>query len=197
MPQDEYFSQVEWLVAYELTDKQLYSAMQYARSQDENAGRAIIEQFGRAQPALAHTVLNVFPALIASKDQNVAHLFMDLCFDVLYVFQHAYGALPHQNGMDISWLEKSAALLDAELQAFLSDEAMDTRIRDKLQVRFAERMIDSHTQRGLVELMSIAIDEHAIEQRAPQDSIRMAKSMIFVVIRLFEALYQHSHSPKP
>lgn len=180
----------------ELTTQQLYSAMQYARSHDENAGRAILEQFGRDQPALANTMLSVFPALIAGKDQNVAHLFMDLCFDVLCVFQHAYGALPKQNSKDIAWLEKSAALLDVELKSFIRGEAMDSGIRHKLQDRFAERMIDSHIQKGLVDLMNRAIDEHAAEQRAPQDAVRMAKSMIFVVVRLFEALYQHSNPLK-
>jgi len=58
---------------------------------------------------LAHILLGVFPSIIAGKDQNMAHLFLDLCFDPLCVVQHAFGTLPKQQDMDVSWLEKAAA----------------------------------------------------------------------------------------
>lgn len=178
----------------ELTDKQLYMALQFARSQDENAGRAIIEQFQKDQPALAHTLMSVFPTIIAGKDQNMAHLFMDLCFDALCVFQHAFGALPNQQNMNPTWLEKGAALLDAELQSLIRDQPMAAMMRNKLQNRFTERMIDSNSQKGLVNFMNMAIDDHVAEQHASPESVRMAKSMIFVVIQLFDAIYHHSSS---
>lgn len=176
----------------ELTDKELYMALQYARSRDENDGRAILEQFQKDQPALAHALLNVFPSIIAGKDQNMAHLFMDLCFDVLCVFQHAFGAVPNQQSMDASWLEKGAALLDTELQSFMTDQPMASKMHEKLKGRFSDRMINNQTQKGLVNFMNMAIDEQVAEQSASPESVRMAKSMVFVVIQLFESIYDHS-----
>jgi len=178
----------------ELTDKQLYTALQYARSQDENAGRAIIEQFQKNQPALAHTLLSVFPSIVAGKDQNMAHLFMDLCFDALCVFQHAFGTLPKQQDMDVSWLEQGAALLDAELQSLINNQPMASMMRNKLQNRFAERMIDSNSQKGLVDFMNMAIDDNVADQHTLPESVRMTKSMIFVVIQLLDAIYEHSQA---
>ncbi|NOR71786.1 MAG: hypothetical protein GQ532_19215, partial [Methylomarinum sp.] len=67
---------------HELTDRELYHAIEYAKSIDENTGRSIIEQFQTDQPALAHTLFSVFPPIITSKNQALSHLFMDLCFDV-------------------------------------------------------------------------------------------------------------------
>lgn len=180
----------------ELTDKQLYLALQHARSQDENAGRAMLEQFQREQPALAQTLLGVFPSLIAEKDQNMAHLFMDLCFDVLCVFQHAFGSLPNQQSMDPTWLEKGAALLDTEMKSFMTDQPMESKMRNKLQDRFTERMVDSNSQKGLVNFMNMSIDEYIAEQQASSESIRMTKTMIFVAVQLFEAIYEHSGAVK-
>lgn len=52
--------------------------------------------------------------VIAEQDKDMSHLFMDLCFDVICVFENAFGPLPSQSDMDINWLEKQAVLLDTE-----------------------------------------------------------------------------------
>lgn len=185
-----------FLIMQELTDQQLYRAIQFAKSQDENAGRAILDQFQKDQPAFAHTILTIFPSMIAEKDQDMAYLFMDLCFDVLCVFKHAFGPIPTQQSMGVDWLEKLAVLLDAELQSFMTDKPMDSKIRQKLQDRFTDRMIDSNSQRGLVNFMDLSIDEYVSEYRPPAESARISKTMIFVVVQLFEAIYNQGGSRK-
>ena len=75
---------------HELTERELYNAIGYAKSLDEDAGRKIIERFQLDQPALAGTIFGIFPMVIAEKDQDMAHLFMDLCFDVICVFGNAF-----------------------------------------------------------------------------------------------------------
>jgi len=132
--------------------------------------------------------------MIAEKDQNMAYLFMDLCFDILCVFQHAFGPIPTQQSMGGDWLEKLAVLLDAELQSFMTDKPMDSKIRHKLQDRFTERMIDSNSQTGLVNFMNLSIDEYVSEYRPSVESVRISKTMIFVVVQLFEAIYNQGGS---
>jgi hypothetical protein len=117
---------------HELTDRELYQALEYAKSMDENAGRRILEQFQLDQFALAQTIFGIFPAVIAEQNPDMANLFMDLCFDVICVYQKAFGPLPLQKDMDLDWLEKQAMLLDAELQSLMADKHMDDRIREKL-----------------------------------------------------------------
>ena len=176
----------------ELSDRELYQALEYAKNIDEVAGRQIIEQFQINQPALAQTIFSVFPTVIAEQDQSMAELFMDLCFDVICVFEHAYGPLPSQESMGFDWLEKSAVLLDTELQALMSDRHMDAKIRDKLQNRFLERVIESNSQTGLVNFMNSWTDEFAAENPVRVKAIRVTQTMIFVVIQLFGNLYDHS-----
>jgi hypothetical protein len=176
----------------ELTDQALYQALEYAKSQDENAGRAILQQFQTEQSALAQSIFGVFSALIASKDRNMANLFMDLCFDVICVFRHAFGELPDQKLMSMEWLENTAALLDAELQAFVPGNKMEAKFRDKFQKRFAERLIDSNSQAGLVKFMDEAISEYVRDSPADPEAVRTTRTMTYVVIQLFCAMYDQA-----
>lgn len=183
---------------HELTDRELYQALQYAKSQDENAGRAILQQFQSEQSALAQTIFGVFSALIADKDRNLANLFMDLCFDVICVFRHAFGSLPNQKVLNMEWLQNTAALLDAELQAFMPGNQMDTKFRDKFQNRFTERLIDSNAQTGLLKFMDEAISEYIAVSPADPEAVRTTRTMIYVVIQLFCAIYdQAERQTKP
>lgn len=177
---------------HELTDRELYNAIAYAKSIDENAGRKIIERFQLDQPALAGTIFGIFPIVITEKDQDMAHLFMDLCFDVICVFEKAFGPLPSQSDLDPDWVEKQALLLDTELQAMMSGRSMEPKIKNKLEGRFYDRMIDETAQTGLVKFMNAAIDDFASESPARVAASKITQTMIFVVIRLFCSLYSHA-----
>lgn len=122
----------------------------------------------------------------------MAYLFMDLCFDVLCVFQHAFGPLPSQADMDYDWLEKQAVLLDAELQSLVKDTNIDEEIKSKLQDRFVNRVIKDSPQMGLIEFMNTAIDDFATEDPSRIPAIKTTRTMIFIVVRLFSNLYSHS-----
>jgi hypothetical protein len=85
---------------HELTDQELYKALAYAQSIDEVASRKIIEQFQFDQIVLAETLFASLPSVIAKENQAMSYLFMDLCFDVLCVYQQAFGPLPAQHNQD-------------------------------------------------------------------------------------------------
>jgi hypothetical protein len=181
---------------HELTERELYQTLEYAKSLDENAGRRILEQFQLEQPSLAPIIFGIFPAVIAEQNQDMANLFMDLCFDVICVYQKAFGPLPPQKDMDLDWLEKQAMLLDAEMQSLMTDRHMDKQIREKLQDRLRQRSLDETGQKGLVNFINAAIDEFASEGPNRVPAIKTTQTMIFVVIRLFNDLYSHAAAIK-
>ena len=176
---------------HELTDQELYQALAYSKSIDEVAGRKIIEQFQLEQNALAETLFDLFPAVIAEESLAMSTLFMDLCFDVLCVYQKVFGPLPSQQEVAIDWLEKQVMLLDVELQALIQDRAMDERIRAKLQDRLLQRALQEPMQLGLVSFMNAAIDDYASENASRIGAIKTTQTLIFIVIRLFSNLYRH------
>ncbi len=178
---------------HELSDQELYHALAYAKGIDEETGRNIITQFQREQTALAETIFAIFPTVIAEQNQDMSYMFMDLCFDVLCVYQHAFGSLPSQNDMDLDWLEKQESLLDVEFQSLIKEKDMDDKIRSKLQNRLLQRSLDETVQMGLVNYMNAAIDDYASENTSRVPAIRLTQTMILTVIRLFSNLYSQTH----
>jgi len=174
---------------HELTDHELYKAIEYARNIDEEAGRSVMETFQAEQPALAQTIFNIFPTLMAQKNQEMANMFMELSFDTLCVYQHAFGHVPTQTE---EWLESQTALLDAEFQSLIPDNEMNPKIREKLKSRFTERAFNEVTQVRLIEVMNESIDGYAAESTSRVPYIKFTQTMLFTVIRLFSNLYSQA-----
>ena len=174
---------------HELSDKELYQAIEYAKSIDEETGRSILNQFQKDQPALAQTLFNIFPSVIAERSQDLAYLFMDMCFDIICIYQHAFGSTPIQNEVNQDWLEKQAALMDAEIQALIPENNVDTKIKEKLQNRLIERVQAETVQQGLINFMNAWIDEFNAETPNSEESVKTTKGMIFAAVRLFNNLY--------
>ncbi len=173
---------------YELSERELYEAIHYARSIDEENGAKIIEQFQLGQPALAQAIFGVFPSIIAEENPKMSYLFMDLCFDVLCVFQHTFGPLPSHSDMDYDWLEKQSMQLIPELQWMVKERQLDDKIKEKLQDGFVQPL-DETTQMGLVNFMNMAVDGFASENPSSVPGTKLTQTMIFIVIRLFSNLY--------
>lgn len=178
----------------ELDGPELYQALDYAKSLDAEEVSEIIERFQLDQAALSQAVFNIFPAVLAEQNEDMSHLFLTLCFDVLCVFQKAFGPLPSQEGMDFDWLEKQAMLLEAELQSLIKERDMDEKIRARLQDRFLQRSAQGSPQPGLVRYLNQATEDFAKESPGRAPAIRVTQTMIFIVVQLFTNLY--SHTPK-
>jgi hypothetical protein len=172
---------------HELTEHELYQALEYAKSIDEENGKRIMSQFEADQPLLFQTIFAIFPTIIADQNQDMAHLFMDLCFEVICVYQMAFGDAPKFID-DPAWMERQAILLDTEFQSMMQNQAMDETIRKKLQDRFV-RHNENHVQIGLVKFLNGSIDEFASYNITRVPAIEFTQAMIFVVVRLFNSLY--------
>ena len=73
------------------------------------------------------------------------------------------------------------------------DKHMDAKIRSKLQDRFVTRVIKDNPQMELVNFMNMAIDNFASESPSRVPTIKTTQTMIFIVIRLFGNLYNHTN----
>lgn len=167
----------------ELTDQQLFKALQFARNQDEQAGRAILERFHASQPAFAQTIFSVFPSTIIDLDQAMAHLFMDLCFDVIAVYEDAFGKAPDQRIVGNRWFEEKARQFDSEMEL--------TSTSKPAKPNTSGNDLDQEHQRGLVNFLNTAIDQQPCDSVA---ALRLAKTMIFTTVQLFDALYDAASS---
>jgi hypothetical protein len=180
---------------HELIERELFEALEYARSVDEEQGKHILIQFEIDQPMFATTLFNVFPTVIDNqsselKYQNLAQYFADLCFDVLCVYQKSFGKMPKFED-NTSWMESQAMLLDKELSPLLTSSHVSDKTAKKMREDFFKAKNGEFIQTGLVEFMNMSIDDFAKNSGDDyHDSmLDLTKTMMFVVVRMFNNLY--------
>ncbi len=174
-----------------LIDNELYQAISYAKSIDEHTGREMLQQFQQTQPALAQTLLEIFPSIIASQEQNMAYLFMDLCFDVLCIFQKAFGPLP-SSPLDPNWLANQSMLLETELHSLLNGQNVDPKIKAQLQKRMQARVEGDNPQPALLKILLETIDDFAAESPARVPATQLTQTLMTLAVRLIAQMYMPS-----
>jgi len=181
---------------HELIERELYEALEYARSVDGEMGKRILIQFEIDQPMFSSTLFNVFPTVIDNqsseeKYQNLAQFFADLCFDVLCVYQHAFGKMPRTFEDDSTWMESQAMLLDKELTPLLTSSNVSEKAAKKMREDFFKPKEGEFIQTGLVEFMNMSIDDFAQNSgdEYHDSMLDLTKTMLFVVVRMFNNLY--------
>jgi hypothetical protein len=180
---------------HELIDRELYEALEYARSIDQETGKRILIQFEVDQPVFSQTLFNVFPAIIAQQSDAeqydaLAQFFADLSFDVLSVYLKAFGKMPTAEE-DPGWMERQALSLDKELAPLLVAQ-VNQKTAKKMREDFFKPKQGEFIQTGLVNFLNDSIDDFASEHAHAYESdamLELVKTMLFVVVRLFNNLY--------
>lgn len=173
---------------HELTEQELYQAFAYARSLDEAQGKQIMAQLAQDQPGLYQTLFGFLPSIIAEQQQDMSYLFMDLCFDVVCVFQYAFGDPLHHSDSPV-WLEKQTALLAADLQAIHNSKGRDENAQRKLQTLFTQPGPGEVAQTGLLKVLHEAVDEHAALNTSRVHAIFITQVLMSIVVKLLSSLY--------
>jgi hypothetical protein len=181
---------------HELVERELYETIEYARSINEDTAKHILIQFEIDQPMFSTTLFSVFPSIIGEqsgeeKYRYLAHYFADLAFDVLCVYQKAFGKMPQTFEDNPTWIETQAQLLDKELAPLLASSRVNEKTAKKMREDFFKPKDGEFIQTGLVEFVNMAID-HFVEESGEEyhaSIIDLMKTMMFVVVRMFNNLY--------
>jgi len=158
-----------------LSDKELYEAMIYARNINESDGQEILNNFHIEQPAIAETIFNIFPALVAEKNRDMSNLFMDLCFDAICIYEHVFGKAASQTE---EWLVSQMKMLEAEFMLLNSAKQSDKK--KPIEV----------VQVKLLNVLKESIDDYAAESPSRVPHIELTQNMMAATIQLLEKLYQ-------
>jgi len=156
-----------------LSDKALYSAITYARSLTETEGQTILTDFHIEHPALSGTIFSIFPAILDENNRDMGAYFMDLCFDSLCVYSHAFGKAQPQTE---DWIIAKMSELEAGMMA----------IKNK-QTALPQLNI---VQRKLYDVLKDSIADYASENPARIPHIKMTQNMMLATLNLLESLYE-------
>lgn len=173
---------------HELIEQELYKALEYAKSIDQDGGQRIMIQFEIDQPLLFQTVFNTFSSIIAERHQDMAHLYMDLCFDVICVYKKAFGVTPKFKD-DPTWMERQVGVLDKELKPLLESRHMSEKRSQQLKEDFFSPKEGEIVQTSLVQFLNASVADFASYNNCDETTVDLTKTMLFVVVRLLNNLY--------
>ena len=158
------------------------------RKLSEQAGTSILDEFERRQPPMYQAIFGELSDGVADVNTDMADLFLDLCFDIIFVYRTAFGTTPGKRRSK-KWLEEKVALLDAELKALNTEDQMSRKFRQRLSSRFVERSVASGIQLELLGHLDEQVRRYASFQPSRKEAIHVTNNLLFVVVRLMDDIY--------
>ena len=118
----------------------------------------------------------------------MANLFLDLCFDIILVYQKAFGNTPGKR-QSKKWFDEKVALLDAELKSLNTEDRMSNKFRQRLSNRFVERSMASGIQLELLHYLDEQVTRYSGFKSARKKAVQVTNNLLFVVVRLMDDKY--------
>ncbi len=148
----------------------------------------ILDDFENEQPEIYHAIYGMFSDSIAEKNRDMANLFLDLCFDIIWIYRKAFGKPPIlKNGAE--WMINALSILDAELKSLSENNPMNESSKSKLRTRFFKRSRDSAIQMEILEYLESEVVKYASFKKDRLAAIETTNNFLFVVTRIMAELY--------
>jgi len=116
---------------------------------------AILDEFQEKQPEIYQAIYGEPSDAIAEENPEMASMYLEWCFDVIWIYRSAFGkppVVPDRKQLVLNAL----SLLDLELKSLCDDVQMDEAFRTNLQKRFIDRSVEAGVQ---IELLQYLVGE--------------------------------------
>ncbi len=173
-----------------LSRNEVVKLIQEGKQLSEKAGTEILDHFEKNQPQMYKIIFGEFSDEIAKENFDMGNLFLDLCFDIIFVYKMAFGNAS-ANSKDKGWFENKLALLDAELKSLNNEETMNSTFRQRLSGRFVERSIEAGVQFEFLEYLNEQVKNYASFQPSRKKAIHVTNNLLFVIVRLMDDVYRN------
>ncbi len=171
-----------------LNREQIESIISLGRSLPDDKITEILDELQNDLPAVYRFIYGEPSDAIASLNQDMANLYMDLSFDVIWVYRKAFGNPPTIEDNE-KWVINKLGLLDAELKSLISEIPMNRKFRKNLQERFIQRSCDTSIQIELLEYLRKEVVKYASFDPKREQAIDLTANLLLILVRLFGDLY--------
>ena len=153
-------------------------------------GTAILDKFEINQSYLYKMIFGELSDEIAKEDTDMAYLFLDLCFDIIFIYTTVCGGgSKNIKSRNKNWLSEKISLLDAELKSLDADEKISDKFKQLLTKRLIERNAEVGIQLELLMYLDAQVKNYASFQNARKKAIHVTNNFLFVVVRLMDDIY--------
>jgi len=171
-----------------LSENEITRIVQEGKKLSEEQGTAVLDQFEQKQPEIYQAIFGPLSDAIAEDSLDMSYLFLDLCFDIIWLYHKEFGS-PSRSVAGKEWLNTKIGRLDAEMKALDEDTPMNERSRRHLKCRLVDRSADAEVQLELLKYLEDQTQNYASFERSRQSAILITKNLLFVVAMLMAELY--------
>ncbi|WP_345193653.1 hypothetical protein [Kistimonas scapharcae] len=171
-----------------ITSQDINTIAAASRILPETEGTALLDRFQDRQPQFYEAIFGELSDAIAEDSFDMANLFLDLCFDIIFLYHRTQGEIPKQPE-DERWLEVKMALLDAELKSLVPGNAMNGNLTASLNDRFVDRCRAAGTPLALLAHLDEQVCQYASFDPSRPRAIPLVNNLLFVVVRLMDDIY--------
>ncbi len=171
-----------------LSKNEITKIIQKGKTMSEKDAAAILDRFERDQPQFYQAIFGPLSDGIAELNLDMSCLFLDLCFDIILIYNKAFGNAP-KNTKGKDWFNKKLSLLDLELQSISNDIPMSAKFKKRLSDRFVKRSIEAGVQLELFQYLDEQVKNYATFKSSRKKAIHITNNLLFVIVRLMDDIY--------
>ena len=171
-----------------LSEKEINRILMKGRMLSSKEVTKILDEVQKNQPDIYATIYGEPSDAIAEENADMARLYLDLCFDTIWIYRDAFGK-PTKDSPRKNMVINSLVLLDTELKAFLNVTEMAESFRLNLEKRFFNRMVESGFQIEVMRYLEDEVKKYASFKPERARAINLTYSFLFVFVRLMDDLY--------
>ncbi len=120
----------------------------------------ILNELQDKQPSIYRFIYGEPSDTINVLNRDMANLYLDLSFDVVWFFHEEFGKPPVITDHE-KWTLKKTALIDAELKSLTNEIPMNDKFRSNLQKRFVTSSLESSIQMQLLQYLENHVEHYA------------------------------------
>ena len=171
-----------------LSKKKINRMLAKGRTLSEQEITAILDEFQEKQPEIYQAIYGEPSDAIAEENPEMANIYLELCFDVIWIYRNAFGkppVVPDRKQLVLNAL----SLLAWELKSLSDEVLMDEAFRTNLQKRFIDRFIAAGEQIELLQYLDGEVRKYASFKRERSTVIDATNNLLFMVVRLMDDMY--------
>lgn len=166
----------------------LEAIMSLGKVLPDNKISAILDELQSKHPSIYRLIYGESSDAIIVLNRDMANLYLDLSFDVVWFFNNKFGKPPILADHE-SWTLKKMSLLDAELKSLTNEVPMHDKFRSNLQERFVKRSLESSIQMELLLYLEHQVEHYASFNKRRENAIQLTMNLLFILVRLLGDLY--------
>jgi hypothetical protein len=165
-----------------LTEDQIIQGLKKSRRLSDDELTRILDSFEKKHSLVYEAIYGTFSDGIAEVNRDMSNLFLDLCFDIIWLYGQYYSgeqSLTEEEATDL------VVQMDMELKVYDDSSSVEQRFREQLIQRGMERFVQIDLMRHLAR----EVERYASFKPARKKAEVVTVWMLFIIVALMDRTY--------